>query len=356
MIQRKAIRGLLFCLVALFVLNNAIGRSTLPYINAIAWSSNTLRFTDDADLQNGVTLTGGPLQVQFQPATNGVSAGWSLKVTATTPFVNGSSSIDPSHFFLTYSSVDGGPPTDAQIRAATPSSFIRLGTTGVETPLISNSPGAFPAFSFTTVHFNAKVEGGNYLYQNLSAGDYVSTMRFSWYDAQGNLVDQKSYPIDFYMQYVGTTSYGNFTVSLNDPDVTFDFNQTGAYANGLTVQKPAGLHVSESGGWDSYKIQVFTTTDNLVRDASTYIPASVVKLGIAIHTAGVTDVSVLYNNSNPLPLSATHKMIIQRPSAAALEAGVDFDLTYSIAGNDPDIYNAPAGTYTSVITYIISPP
>jgi len=316
-------------------------------------------FTNGPDISSydlvpvGVTAQDA-INLQYTP--NGSTCrGWSLKVHTVGNFMNVDN--NPNHYIPTsnvsiaFDKVVSGSPSAAAIGIN--SAAIPLSTADVT--VISNAQAGFDGY---TAHaFNMILQGGNYLLA-IGAGTYNTQLVFSIYNQAGNLVSTYSVPVSIILSFSNPNSA---TITLNDPDVFFQFSSLTDYANGKTMTKSNGLEVL---AYVPYHINAEVTYANFTSGSNALAP-SVVNLKVVPNHTYASNFTP--PNINPPPsgiegynidLEYSWQKVIDNPMPADNfypYQDAFYDLIYSIKGGNSDLYTAPAGTYTNQVIFQLVP-
>ncbi|HEY6081912.1 MAG TPA: hypothetical protein VIU45_00560, partial [Chitinophagaceae bacterium] len=135
----------------------------------------------------------------------------------------------------------------------------------------------------------------------------------------------------------------SYTVTVNNPAVSFQFNTPAAYNNGVTVTDANGLSVT---GYASYEVIAKTTDANLMNGSNT-IPVSVIQLANSA-PAGKTAIT-----STTINLSTADQVIITNPLPDYTYQTIQYNLQYSIAGGDSHLFSIPVGNYSTQLIFVV---
>lgn len=277
------------------------------------------------------------VSIQYNPnAANCV--GWSLKVRANGNFVNGGSSVPPQYVSLRFNRVSAGSPSAAEIGVSNNS--VPLGMSDVT--LINQSNAPFKSYTYTEHKFDMIIQGGSHLLLATASGTYTCSLTFSLYNQNGQLVSTTNANASFQITY---SNVSNYTVTLQNPNVSLQYSTPASYTNGVSVTKTGGLTVT---GYTPYQVIVKTFGPNLTSGTNT-IPVSVVKLQ---NTPPSGKPGIV---SNGISLSSSDQVIITNAMNDYTYQTVTYDLRYYIDGGNSTINAAPGGVYSSQVIYVILP-
>ncbi|MGV8094385.1 MAG: hypothetical protein AB2L24_21220 [Mangrovibacterium sp.] len=137
----------------------------------------------------------------------------------------------------------------------------------------------------------------------------------------------------------------SISVNATQKTVTLTFDDATDYQNGVTSEQASHLEVSSTG---LFQVKVNTSTEDLVYDDENNIPVS---------TVTVTPVYASGTDPDPdadatgVSLSTTATTILDSDDGTAQTF---YNVTYFASGG-ADYINKSAGTYTTTVTYTISP-
>ncbi len=247
---------------------------------------------------------------------------------------------------------DGNPPTLANIGA--PTTFIPL-TTG-ETPLIpmSNAPIYHQSqengnMQFT-LFFAIQIGGGAYLddFKNSEQDQligYTVPVTFTLYSQHGTQLGYQNvqYEIQISQDLTGTppVSYG---LEILGGDHTLELSSAAHYAGGVSNTYEDGVRINAN---TAYEVRVRSLNEYLVSANNDQLDVSVVTAAFSPGTNAVAGTyhSVVLSNVSQLLFTANGTS--SQPQ--------NYNVQYSIGGNDTRIFRAPSSTYSTTLFYELIP-
>ncbi len=133
----------------------------------------------------------------------------------------------------------------------------------------------------------------------------------------------------------------NISVNSGQTTVTITFNESSDYLNGVSSPQLAHLEVSST---DDFVVKVSTASD--LSDGSNTIPVNTITV-TPVYASG-TDPGA---TATAVALSTTATTILSSTNGTTKAL---YDVTYDASGGS-DYVNKPAGTYSTMVTYTISP-
>jgi hypothetical protein len=134
----------------------------------------------------------------------------------------------------------------------------------------------------------------------------------------------------------------SISVNATQETVTLTFDDATDYQNGVTSEQASHLAVSSTG---LFQVKVNTSTENLVYETNN-IPVSTVTVTPAYASGTDPDAT-----ATGVSLSTTATTILDSDDGTAQAF---YNVTYFASGG-ADYINKSAGTYTTTVTYTISP-
>lgn len=198
-------------------------------------------------------------------------------------------------------------------------------------------------------YFNLNVQGGSDLL-TVPNGIYGSTYEFKLYETINGVTSVASSfttPTQFEINYSG--NYVNNSVALQNGAGQFNlaFNTISDFANGVSSTVVKGLKVTSD---KNYQLSVKAADSFLTSAISpSTLPVSVLKVGLSTNPA----VSGLAINS-PFNLTGADQPIAQFNSPVPSTSAIEYDLTFSIAPNDPKMFVTP-GMYSTFVYFVFTP-
>jgi hypothetical protein len=328
---------------------------------------NYLSIGDTATLVSGITYNNN-MRVQFNGGNN-TTPNWKLTVQPLTAYfaAQQSSSGDVAQFGpgpnwpIQYFSIKLNPGA-SQNSWNNPNSINAIGAVSATIPLsaseitlVEKSNYNMVANDYFAMSYNLILNGSRQLL-SLHRDNYVLVMRFRLYSNSGNLISQMDYnhqiglwPPWMHLPQSTTPQISNGIVLQNGgSNVSLNFGQAQAYATGVESVLNNSLKVSSSDG--KYQVTVQTLSGYFTKSGvASAIPVSKIRLSAAPYSPSVVSSYTAVN------LSTTAKLLIQNNTSGGVVN--NYNLTYSTKfnSNQDAFINAPAGTYETQITFIMSP-
>ena len=135
------------------------------------------------------------------------------------------------------------------------------------------------------------------------------------------------------------------SIRLNPAQTTvqLQFANVTDYQNGVSLDEPAHIEVTSTGG---YQVKVKSSGASLQNGVNT-IPVSTITLTPTL-SSGFADAGVAFQT---VTLSSTEQQMITTPNGSSR---IVFDVQYRASGGQPYI-DKPAGTYVTTLTFSIEP-
>lgn len=307
-----------------------------------AFGTSPIQFTTYNSLVNGGTAV-QYVNAQINTFQAGVCPNWRLTVRATGNFSNGTKQLDLRYTAIQFNTVAGGPSGSAIGIPANP--FVLSLS---ETAIIprSNVPIDVTKYQTYVIKYDMIIQGGNQLLV-LTNGEYQTNLVFNLYDERNNLVSTATTRVVFQVYY---SANNNTNVKLQNGanNILMQFTTPQSIANGITINIANGLSVS---AYSSHQIMAKAATNRLVStsEGMSFIPVSTIRLTLAaVGSFGqITCFSV--------PLSANGQVVADNPMSDYTYQNVLYNLSFAIAGNDPNIASAKPGSYTSSLVLTLVP-
>lgn len=211
----KFIRYVFFItVIALCQYSQSLAQCNGARIQGISKGGN-YQFNTQNQILAGGTIT-DYLTLQYSLRNNTNCAGWSLRVSASGDFKNGNNTISISHAAIRFNRVSAGGPSASQIGVS--SVPVQLST--AEMPIITNAqaPLQAPPNSYIEHKIDFIIQGGSHL--SAPTGSYSTTLTFSLYDQNNNLVSSRSVSVGFSINFSNTCS-GTTISAYGGPSYTF---------------------------------------------------------------------------------------------------------------------------------------
>jgi hypothetical protein len=341
---KKGLRPLPFFLafIAMFTITVSRAQRASGDVSLRGTTTKPYEFTTYDQLENGGTAI-MYAEVGFSIKKGAYLPNWKLSARVTGPFRNGADFIDPHLVSIQFNTVVGGP-SGSDIGIPTNPFPLSLGETTIipssNVPLDGNADRDFE------IVYDMIIQGGNHLIA-LPNGEYRTDLSLTLYDEFGLPVGvTETFTISFEIRYVASSS--SSLRLLNGADIiTLQFNSGADLTNGVSVFKPFSLLVSCQ---DPHQIMVKASSSHLLGSGTNNtIPVSAITL--TIDKPPTVPRVICFSRS----LSINSSVFIDNPMTTNDYRDVGYDLTFSIAGNDPNIVAAPIGTYTTSIVFVIVP-
>lgn len=270
------------------------------------------QFTTQAQMLAGATNT-NCVHLAFN-LNNANCSNWTLKVrTTTATFANGANGIPVQYVSLKYNSNTGGP--NVTNYSGSP---VALSTT--DQVLVSNANGtlASPPYYYFEHLFNAIIQGGSHLYQPVN-GSFNTTLVFSLYNSNNQLVSTANISFGFQIQYQGPNLFDqcqgmSLNGNINNPMASF--NTYAQLMSGITTNEAVTVSyglVNNSTNCPGWSLKVRATSAYFTNSGNN-IPVGNVSLRFNSVTGGpsANDIGVSYN---PVQLSTSERALITHSNA-----------------------------------------
>lgn len=190
------------------------------------------------------------------------------------------------------------------------------------------------------ISFNLKVASGSYLNALQAWRQYSFTCEYTLYDGNNTIVGKLQ---NVFLIQVGSLSgtppvdEGQYSIQVVPP-ASLEFSSISDYIGGKSVS--SGLSVSAT---TAYQVKV-KSVDPLFSSATS---GNTITLDLDVVRLQLSGGSV------NIPLSQTQQTILTGASTGGTP--VNFDIIYSIEGNNPKLFNVPPDQYQTSLEYEISP-
>ncbi len=232
-----------------------------------------------------------------------------------------------------------------------PSSSGPLNLSLTEQTIIGGAAAINPNISgyFIEYQFLLNIQGGNHLLVN--TGRYSTSIIFRFYDGNNQLIDQVVQS-DFGFQINNSGQGGNAILQIHNGGglVDFSFNNPSDYQTGKSIQKPASLYAKSFG---QYQILIKAGGPELLSPNSTD--------AIAVNLFQIEASQSLKNLPNlefagPIKISDQEQLLLKNQMNNSNYQEVEYDLNYSISGQDSMLLldNSPS-TYSGILYFILIP-
>lgn len=235
---------------------------------------------------------------------------------------------------LTYSNgysgaTDPGTSTakvSAQITSPTSGTAVNLSTAYQN--ISPNGGYAVPVGNSQSNTVSYSISAANLISGFVQAGTYTTTLNYQ----ASNAIDGSVPSTQNETLTINVSNMGNLVV--NNPSVILSFNTLSDYQNGVSVNMPNHLTISNTSAYDIY----VKASGNLI-NGSINLPIGAIKVGPGTSQTGVA----------PVTLTTTAQKII---SASIPVINRNVAIQYSIAASSvSQLLGNPAGTYTTTVTY-----
>lgn len=154
------------------------------------------------------------------------------------------------------------------------------------------------------------------------------------------LIAQQSADVQFNLVL---TDVQSITLNQNQKNVTIVLNDAADFASGKTLVQPDHIKISSTS---DYEIKVMASTD--LKGISANIPVGTIGVFPSLGSRGGPSSTPLFFSD--IYLSTDQQTLVQSDDGDVLRS---FDIDYNVSGEQ--LYNKPAGTYTTTIIYSILP-
>lgn len=307
-----------------------------------AFATSPIQFTTYNSLINGGTAA-QYVNAQINTYQAGVCPNWRLTVRATGNFSNGTKQLDLRYTSIRFNTVVGGPGGS---EIGIPANPFVLSQNEVAIIPRSNVPIDVTQYQTYSIKYDLIIQGGNQLLM-LTNGEYQTNLVFNLYDERNNLFSTATTRVVFQVYY---DANNNTQVKLQNGanNILMQFTTPESIANGITINIPNGLSVL---AYSSHQILAKAATSRLVAtsEGMSFIPVSTIRLSLT--AAGSFGQITCFS----IPLSANGQVVADNPMSDYTYQNVFYNLSFAIAGNDPNIAGARAGSYTSSLVLTLVP-
>ncbi len=327
--------------------NQLVSTKTIPisFVNNVnvsctpltlqSYYDNAPTFSTYAEVVAGGTASNG-INLQWGVPSNTTCTGFSLKVRATGDFVCGASTVSPAYASIKFNSASGGPSAAALGLITTP---IQLSTS--EITLISNTNTLVqpPPNNFTHL-YDLIIQGGTHLIKP-DNGTYTTSLVFSLYDSNNQLLRSTTVNVSFHYTYSGNYQF-NLQLAGGASNVSFNFNSGSTYTNGISIMQNNALSVLAHV---PYEIIAKTDAPDFTSSNTNPLAVSVLKLQASMNS------QPNHISTFSFPLSAMDQTLIR--STQSSNPAINFHLRYFTDPGNTIILNADKQhPYTTTITLV----
>lgn len=197
--------------------------------------------------------------------------------------------------------------------------------------------------------FAIAAAGGAYLeHLQATSGNkrYTAPLQFTLYDGNNNIIARAN---NLYNNIEvhrlsgsppGDGEQYSISVSTEASNGLLEFTTISDYINGKSITYADGLSVSATTPYQVKVKSIDPYFSSVSLGNTTTLDLDVVRLQLS-------------SSSLKIPLSQTPQTILAGPSTGG--SVMNFDITYSIEGNNPKLFNVPPDLYQTSLTYEITP-